>query len=100
MYGSLVRSPMPGTLVRVLADGAHTPERPRGRVLKIVVAVVVVAAAVVGGIVFFGDNGSSVTTNPSGGGTTVDAKTPDFDFTVHKAVAIPVTAGQTPKKLA
>ena len=60
----------------------------------------VVAAAVVGGIVFFGNDGSSVTTNPGGGGTVVDPTTPELTFKVTKAVAIPVTAGQTPKKLA
>ena len=57
-------------------------------------------AAVAGGIVFFGNDGSSVTTNPGGGGTVVDPQTPELTFKVAKAVAIPVTAGQTPKKLA
>jgi hypothetical protein len=40
-----------------------------------------------------------VTTNPDGGGTTVDITTPAFDFKVAKAVAVPVVAGQKPKKL-
>lgn len=67
--------------------------------MKIGVALVVVAAAVVGGILLLGGDGSSVTTNPDGGGTTVDITTPPFDFKVAKAVAVPVVAGQKPKKL-
>jgi hypothetical protein len=82
-----------------LADGAHTPQRSRGGVAKIAAVVVVVAAAAVGGIVFFGNDGSSETTNPDGG-TDVHPTTPELTFKVAKAVAIPVTAGQTPKKLA
>jgi hypothetical protein len=97
---SLVPVPLAGRLDRVLADGAHTPQRSRGGVAKVVVVVLVVAAVVVGVIVFFNAKGSTVTTNPDGGGTAVAPETPDFDFKVAKAVAIPVTAGQTPKKLA
>ena len=83
-----------------MADGAHTPQGSRGGVAKIAAVVLVVAAAVVGGIVFFGNDGSSVTTNPGGDGTVVDPATPELTFKVAKVVAIPVTAGQTPKKLA
>ena len=89
-----------GRLDRVLAEGAHTPPPKRSRAPKVIVAVIVVAAAVVGGVVFFGRNGSTTTTNPNGGGTAVDPGTPPFDFKVAKAVAIPVTTGQTPKRLA
>jgi hypothetical protein len=96
----LVRRAKPGTLVRVLADGAHTPDRSRGGLVKIVVVVVVIAAAAVGAIVFFSGKGSTVTTGPSGSGTAVDPTTPDLEFKVSKAVPIPVTPAQTPKRLA
>jgi hypothetical protein len=98
---SLVTRRNPGTLQRALAEGAHSPQRSRGRVATIAIAAVVVVAAVVGGILLFGGDGSTTTTGgPSGGGTTVDPTTPELTFKVTKAVAIPVTPAQKPKTLA
>jgi hypothetical protein len=95
---SLVPLVNPGTLDRVLADGKHTPQRARGRVVMFVVAVLVLVAAIVGGVLLLGgDDGP--TTNPNGG-THVAPETPDLTFRVDKAVAIPVTTAQTPKDLA
>jgi hypothetical protein len=68
--------------------------------VKVVVAVLVLIGLVVGGIVLFGGDGNSTTTGPSGSGTPIDPETPDLTFKVAKAVAIPVAAGQKPKKLA
>jgi hypothetical protein len=95
----LVPSARAGRLDRALAEGAHSPRRSGGGA-KIALVLIVVAAAGVGGVLFLMGNGSTVTTDPSGGGTPVDPKTPAFDFKVAKAVAVPVTAAQTPKKLA
>jgi hypothetical protein len=93
---TLVAGANPGTLVRVLAEGAHAPQKRSRTPALLAVGAVVVIALVVGGIVLFG--GGDGQTKTSSGGTQVAPETPDFDFKTAKVVAIP-TGGQTPKKL-
>jgi hypothetical protein len=94
---SLVAGPNPGTLVRVLAEGAHSPQKKSRTPAIVAIGAVVVVALVVGGIVLLSGGDGQTMTSPHGG-TTVAVTTPDFDFKTAKVVAIP-TAGQTPKKL-
>jgi hypothetical protein len=93
----LVGGPRPCTLVRVLAEGAHSPKKRSRTRAFVAIGAVVVVALVVGGIVVFG-GADDVQTKTSTGGTQVAPSTPNFDFKTAKAVAIP-TGTQTPKKL-